>query len=72
MALSHAEENVLRLSREFAECAARCARLRQSEPYPHAEWSAAWEQRQRLVTDWMRAAEVLVAPTPTQEPQHDR
>lgn len=50
---------IMRISIEFADACADCERLRTSEPYPQAEWRAAWDRRLNLVSKWQEAAKRL-------------
>ena len=59
------EQEIIRISREYAETCADCEALRTSEPYPQPKWRAAWDRRMKLQSEW--AAIAVRLPLPNRE-----
>jgi hypothetical protein len=62
-------QEIMRVSREFADCCADCEELRVTEKYPHDQWRIAWARRMRLQTEWAILAKRLTD-RHTEPPEH--
>lgn len=53
------QASLLNIARRYAETCRLTEQLRITEPYPFAEWQAAWEERKYLQSQLCRAARGL-------------